>query len=185
LQSQEASHLSFFSIDDDIFGHPYKYWVQRYFENFTASYKKKLKEKHVFCLSGALEDRTAMRKDFDIPQDKAILMSPIKYVSAMKTEKFKREPEQRDWMLKKVEKEIDIIQDMNLFIDWNLMSSECIRCRTDFFTIDNGNIVVLAEGYWLFLKPNVLSKGLHDVRTFSSCKLGKVQIPQEYHVTIL
>ena len=158
--------------------------------------------KNVFCLSGALESRTAMRKDFDIPYDKAILMSPIKYICVVPTKDFKANPlikdvmpeekrkginpdtSLREYMPMKVDFEMDIIEDMNLFIDGELMSPECSRVRTDFFEVDYGKNTVLAEGYWLFLKPNTLEKGLHDVRTFSSCKTGKVQIPQEYHVTI-
>jgi len=167
---------SFFSRDDRILGHDFGYWIGKYWNSFEWKPKKKLKE-DVYFMSGLVYagDR------FTIPEDKGILLSPIKYIAACLTEKFN--PALEKQMLDQCEYEMDIIQDMNLFIDCELVSQECSRVRSPFFTLDK-KYTAISDGYWLFIKPYSLSKGIHTVSSFCSCKVGKVQLPGEYEIEI-
>jgi hypothetical protein len=168
--------LNFFSKDDDILGHDYGYWIGKYWNSFGLKPEQKLKE-DVYCMAGLVfaGDR------FTIPEDKAILLSPIKYIAACLTEKF---PELEQKMLEQCTYEMDIIQDMNLFLDCELVSTECSRVRSSPpFTLEK-KYTAISEGYWLFIKPYSLSKGVHTISSFCSCKVGKVQLPGEYQIEI-
>jgi hypothetical protein len=118
---------------------------------------------------------------FTIPEDKAVLLSPIKYIAATLTEKF---PELEQKMLEQCEYEMDIIQDMNLFLDCELVSQECSRVRSPPFSLEK-KYTAISEGYWLFIKPYRLLKGIHTISSFCSCKVGKIQLPGEYKIEII
>ena len=166
----------FFSKDDNILGYDFGYWIGKYWNSFSLKPKEKLKEQ-VYCMAGLVfaGDR------FTIPEDRAILLSPIKYIAACLTEKF---PGLEQQMLEQCEYEMDIIQDMNLFLDDELLSLDCTRVRSPPFTLEK-KYTAISEGYWLFIKPYGLRKGTHTISSFCSCKVGKVQLPGEYQIEII
>jgi hypothetical protein len=167
--------LAFFSKDDNILGRDYGYWITKYWNSFAFKPKQKLKEQ-VYFMSGLVYEGDR----FTIPEQKGILLSPIKYIAACLTEKF---PVLEERMLKQCEYEMDIIQDMNLFLDSELVSPECSRVRSPPFSLEK-KYTAISEGYWLFIKPYGLRKGTHTISSFSSCKVGKVQLPGEYQIEI-
>ena len=52
----------------------------------------------------------------------------------------------------------------------------------DFFPLDGK--MAITDGYCLFMKPNSFTTGKHTVRSFGSCRLGKIQVNMKYHLTV-
>jgi hypothetical protein len=51
--------------------------------------------------------------------------------------------------------------------------------------IRKGKYKVVADGYWLFLKPNSLDVGDHLIETFGSCNSGRLSLDVNHHITIV
>jgi len=174
---REISPSSFFSPDEDVLGEDYNHWILEYWNTFGVPKKDKLKHK-VFCMSASRENDMK----FDIPQDKGILISPIKYITLTKDEKLEKN---KEFMEERCKWEIDIIEDLDLLMDGELLSPYISRLRSTYFKPkQDPGFTALCEGYWLILKPYTLTKGRHHISSFSSCKAGKVQIPADYELTI-
>jgi hypothetical protein len=174
----EISPNSLFSPDENVLGKDYNYWILQYWNTFGVPKKEKLKHK-VFCMSASIENDFK----FDIPQNRGILISPIKYIAMTEDAKLEKN---KKMMEERCKWEIDIIEDLNLLIDGQLLSPYINRIRSPYFTPkQDPGFTALCEGYWLILKPRSLEKGTHHISSFSSCKAGKVQIPAEYDITII
>lgn len=176
----ELGPSSFFSPDEKIFGKDYNHWIVKYWHTFGIPKRQKLRH-DVYCMSASKENDF----QFTIPQDKGILMSPIKYITVTKDENLEKN---KQFMEDRCKWEIDIIEDLNLLLDGQLLSPYINRVRSTYFKsklkVDK-EYTAICEGYWIILKPYILEKGNHHISSFSSCKAGKVQIPAEYDITII
>jgi hypothetical protein len=197
-------------VDDDILGHPYEYWLGHFWRTTFDSHEEKLNQP-VYCITGAVEEK-GMIEPLVIPQEKPILMSPIKWITAEKGHVFNRNPEHYTRILKKrAGYETEIIHDMTMLFDGELLSPYCTRLRSKPFEFDNIDDVSkrmgvgrdpflklllrlrlrskysvgVTEGYWLFLKPYALEKGHHEMRSFASCAKGLTKVPQEFDLEIV
>jgi hypothetical protein len=168
------SQHNYFNHDDEIYGKDFGYWIVKFWNTLGYSGEKK-NESPVYCVSSPFK-----RVDqYTIPQDKAILFSPIKYITAIPESKF--DSKMRKEMIHDVEYEMDIVQDMNMFLDRELVSPYCTRIKSPFFSLQN-RYIALCDGYWLMLKPYALNRASHHVHMFSSCAAGKIQIASEYWI---
>jgi hypothetical protein len=50
--------------------------------------------------------------------------------------------------------------------------------------IRKGKYKAVADGYWLFLRPNSLDIGNHVIETFGSCNSGRLSLDINHHITI-
>ena len=78
LEEPRVSSTSFFSPDEQIYGHNYNHWIVKYWETFG---QPKEKQKYpVFCASGLEEGK---ENQFTISSNKAVFMSPVKFIGAV------------------------------------------------------------------------------------------------------
>ena len=119
------------------------------------------------------ETRWKDQDTIDVPRNKAIFLSPINYIHVQCC----GEPSTSDRQMKKeVKHEIDII-DPNLIrieLDGKEIGDQCERVGTDFFETMNGRAI--SDGYWLLLEPKALKKGVHELKTFGTCRSGQIQL---------
>jgi len=171
--------LETFELNDTILGHNYAYWIERFWTTAFYKHKKKVKEP-VYSVNGFVETE---KDELDVPSERAILLCPIKWISLVRKSEF--DEVKKQIMIDRCHYETDIIHDMTMLINDELVSEQTTRAISGFFECDYGENVAISEGYWLFLKPDTLDKGLYHVNSFASCARGKVQIPQEYKLRIV
>ena len=122
-----------------------------------------------------------------IDRDKAILISVAKWMSFGL-------PFMSDFKLREMaDDRIDTLQKKFVMIDDEVVEPE--RVMSKIFTINlkrdivnpkvsytrinhirKGKYKAIGNGYWLFIKPNELEKGLHNVHTIATCESGIVNI---------
>ena len=125
-----------------------------------------------------------------IPSGKAILMPVINYECS-----FAEEPliTTSRGLESKCKSEIDDIKNVSVLIDETLVSDLTpYRVRSPLFPIHlrDNNVLGLepcftkmaSDGFWVFLRP--LTIGKHHLRTFGSCRSGKIQIGVRYSLHV-
>lgn len=178
----ENSNVCAFSLDDRPYELDFASWIEKWWEAYLYSDRKRRKGP-VFMIPGKLIDsqKDLNERSFAIDADKAILLSPINWISVSKSREAKFQEEIR----KTAKMEIDIVnkESISVEIDNTIQTRDyCYRASTDIFELD-GNLAI-SDGYWLFLKPGALSKGEHSIKSFGSCRSGKIQIPMNYYLTV-
>ena len=134
----------------------------------------------VFMIPGKTQDRDLKGRSYKVNKGKAILMSPINWIS------FDDAGVTEQSMRNAAKEEIDIVNKdtIDVTLDGNQqMRDYCYRAVTPFFKVQGRKAI--SDGYWLFLKPNALTKGNHTIDSFGSCRSGKIQIAIDYHLDIV
>lgn len=149
---------------EQIAGHSLEHWIVKYWTTrLHPNWLRRLEG--VFILPGIFQGQTQTKTDYTIPKGKPVLFSPINFITGADMNNDKEE--------------IDIIQDLNIFLDGELVSDQCVRAASEPFRL--GRRRVRTDGYWFVFTP---TEGEHSITSFSSCRLGKIQIPLEYHLTV-
>lgn len=171
---------SFFSGQDKVFGKDFKHWIKEYWKSFLYDDEKRSKSK-VYMLPTNLEMHPQQETDFTIEQKKAILLPVGKWISVVPTTEFKEKAiAMRNLAIEK----LDAYQDLNVYVDGELVSDQCFRMMSDYFDIDY-KWMAICDAYWLFVKPYSFEKGEHKISTFVSCSSGQTQISLNYKISIL
>lgn len=190
----------FFSKDDDIFGLSYREWTEKWWQWFySVKEQKELKyiidDKIMFLPSIIGNEREPLYLKTAIEKDKAVLISVAKWISLglsfMSDEK----------LLEMARERINTLQKTYVMIDDVIVEPE--RVASNIFNIDlkrdiinpkvsytrinhirKGKYKAIGDGYWIFLKPNELETGLHDIHTFASCESGTVKIDVHHKIEV-
>lgn len=125
-----------------------------------------------------------------IPSGRSILMPVINYQCS-----YAEEPSitTTRGLKFKCKKEIDDIKDAKFMIDESIqIDLSRYRIRSPIFSInlkDNNALdlqscstKMTSDGFWVFLKP--LAKGRHKIRSFGSCRSGKIMIGVIYDLCV-
>jgi hypothetical protein len=170
---------SFFSQEDKVFGKDFRHWIKEYWKSFLYDAEKRSKGK-VYMLPTNLEMHPQTETDFTIEQKKAILLPVGKWISVVPSDTFKQHAiRMRDLAKEK----LDAYQDLNVFVDGELVSDQTFRTMSDYFDIDY-KWMGICDAYWLFIKPYTLELGEHKISTFVSCSSGQTQISLNYNLSI-
>jgi len=170
---------SFFSGEDKVFGKDFRHWIKEYWKSFLYDDEKRSKSK-VYMLPTNLEMHPQSETDFTIKQDKAILLPVGKWISVVETKRFK---ELAITMKDIAKQKLDAYQDLNVFVDNELVSEQTFRQMSDYFDIDY-KWMAICDAYWLFIKQYSFEKGEHKISTFVSCSSGQTQISLNYNLSI-
>ena len=89
-------------------------------------------------------------------------------------------------------KRIDMLPNISISLDGCILSPH--RIQSDVFQLElnrdilspeipegvkkivKGKYKAVGEGYWIFLKPNNLKKGTHEIPSFASCETGVLSL---------
>jgi hypothetical protein len=125
-----------------------------------------------------------------IPSGKAILMPVINYECS-----FAEEPliTTKIGLESKCKSEIDDIKDVSFMIDETLLCDlSPYRIRSPLFSIQlqDDNVLglepcstkMISDGFWIFLRPLII--GRYHVRSFGSCRSGKIRIGVTYNLYV-
>lgn len=170
---------SFFSAQDKVFGKEFRYWIKEYWKSFLYEDDKRSKAK-VYMLPTNLEMHPQLETEFSIKQDKAILLPVGKWISVVPEKDFKAKAIAMKNMA--IER-LDAYQDLNVYVDGELVSDQCFRQISDYFDIDY-KWMAICDAYWLFIRPYSFEQGQHNINTFVSCSSGQTQISLNYNLTI-
>lgn len=146
-------------------------------------------------------DKETLSQNSMIKRDMAIMISIDKWISLgfiglSSEEKMKQVAKER----------IDRLTRINLSLDGHSIitgpESEMVtRIATPIFHVElkkdiidlelgpkkvkKGRYKAVADGYWLFIKPNSLEYGEHKIDTFGSCDNGRLTLNVKHHFTII
>jgi hypothetical protein len=125
-----------------------------------------------------------------IPSGKAILLPVINYECS-----FEEEPliTTKIGLESKCKSEIDDIKDVSFLIDETpLTDLSLYRIHSPLFSIhlQDNNVLglqpcstkMISDGFWVFLRP--LTIGRHQIRSFGSCRSGKIRIGVTYNLYV-
>ncbi len=146
-------------------------------------------------------DKKILKENSMIRRDSAIMISIDKWIS------FGYIGLSSDEKMRQVAKErIDKLTRISLNFDGNAIitggDSEMVtRITTPVFQVElknditdlelgpkkvkKGRYKAVADGYWLFTKPNTLDYGEHRIDTFGSCDNGRLLLDVNHHFTII
>ena len=79
---------------------------------------------------------------------------------------------------------MNAFSDFNVFLDNELVSNECFRQMSDYFKIKGANYMAICDAYWLFVKPNTLTEGMHHINTYIACSMEQTRISLNYNLEI-
>lgn len=187
-----------FSLQDEPFGISWKNWIEEWFHWFYSTDEETTHKDTgdvVFLTSiHDINNERIKQVNCTIKQDKAILLSVSKWIEFglpfMNTKK----------MLDSAKERIDTLEKMTVFLDDVSLKPE--RIVTHEFQINverdlppvntgysklikKGKYKAVAEGHWLFIKPNQLEKGEHEIHTFASCATGVVTLDVNHELNII
>jgi len=193
-----------YSNIDTIFGLPYAEWTVLWWKWWCSTKKEPMEaaqvdktKKVIFLTTKRMErfDNEILKVDNIIPEDMAILFPVDKWLSVG----FPFTP---DETLKDVaRKRIDNLPNISINIDSVVL--EPIRIQSNVFQLElkrdipnpetpeklrkivKGKYKAVGEGYWIFLKPNSLRKGSHQMPAFASCKTGELSLKVHHNIDII
>lgn len=178
-----------FLSDQNIFGKTFEYWIAHFWRTFDYVKDDKRLEKPVFPLHGLIPERQTeqRRTDYDIPQDKAILMSPMCFCKGIRRD---ADQNSKDMLKYYVQEKMKIIGDLSCNLDGKSVVDQLVKVDTGLFNypFESGLLakgVAACSGYWLFLKPNSLEKGLHILDTYGTCSRRETKVPMHFKVNIV
>jgi hypothetical protein len=195
-----------FNNTDIIFGLSYPQWTVLWWKWWCRSSPGEPKQaeqgditKKVFFLTTKKMERfnnEVLEVYNTIPQDMAILFPVDKWLS------IGFFPFTPDNILKDIAKtSIDNLPNISISLDG--LVNNPIRIQSDVFqlelerdiqnpeipenlkNISKGNYKAVGEGYWIFLKPNSLKKGNHQMSSFASCKTGELSLEVRQYIDII
>jgi hypothetical protein len=191
-----TSSSPFFSKEETIFGLSYAEWTEKWWHWFYSA--KNLNnlpryfEKNVTFFPSIIgNEKEPLHLKTTVSKDHAILISVAKWMSFglsfMSDSKLREMADDR----------IDTLQKKFVMIDDEVVEPERVMSRI--FTINlkrdiinpkvsytrinhirKGKYKAIGNGYWLFIKPNELEKGIHNIHTIATCEAGIVNI-DVYH----
>jgi len=193
-----------FNNKDIIFGLSYSEWTVRWWKWWCSTTSEPPEaaqvdksKKVIFLTTKRMErfDNEELKVDNIIPEDMAILFPVDKWLSVG----FPFTP---DDTLKDVAKNrIDNLPNISISVDNTVL--EPIRIQSNVFPLElkrnipnpetpeklkkivKGKYKAVGEGYWIFLKPNSLIKGSHQMPAFASCKTGELSLKVHHHIDII
>lgn len=186
----------FFSKDEIIFGLSYAEWTEEWWHWFYSANNLSDLPRYIdmnvaFLPSIIGNEKEPLHLRTTIDRDKAILISVAKWMSFglpfMSDSKLREMADDR----------IDTLQKKFVMINDEVVEPE--RVMSKIFTINLKRDIVnpkasytrinhirkrkykaIGNGYWLFIKPNELEKGVHNIHTIATCEAGIVNI-EIYH----
>lgn len=139
-------------------------------------------------------DKELLKSYNTIPQNTAILFPVDKWLSV-------GFPFTSNDELKEVaKKRIDMLPTISISLD-GIVLSPC-RIQSDAFQLElkrdifnpeipegvkkivKGKYKAVGEGYWVFLKPNTLTKGNHEMPAFASCETGVLSLDVHHTLNV-
>lgn len=170
----------FFSANELIFGRSYADWTAQWWKSFTYhDFRRKMSP--VFCVPGKMikmPDR--FKTQFKIPRDKAILFSVVNWLQPDVVEEL----ESCQSLLSLAKKQMDDVYPEALMLaidDKKLEQNNICRLAAEFKQYDKK---FASDGFWVFLKPESLSNGIHHVNSFGRCASGKIRVEMAYEINI-
>ena len=196
---------SFFSKDDNIFGLSYKDWITKWCQWFYGK-NDNTKELECECVDNVYFLGTKLTLPYNnivfdafdkIPSDKAILINTGKW-TALGLPFVSSSSE----LLDLAKKRMDSLEDYKVLL--NNVPTKPERVTSDMFkikvnrnieghedpvlghmpSIKKGKYNAVIDGYWLFIKPNTLTKRDYQINSFTSCKTGILSLNVNHNLTI-
>ncbi len=186
----------FFSKDETIFRLSYAEWTEKWWHWFYSANSLNDLPRYIdmnvtFLPSIIGNEKEPLHLRTTVDRDKAILISVAKWMSFGL-------PFMSDFKLREMaDDRIDTLQKKFVMIDDEVVEPE--RVMSKIFTINlkrdivnpkvsytrinhirKGKYKAIGNGYWLFIKPNELEKGVHNIHTIATCEAGIVNI-EIYH----
>jgi hypothetical protein len=194
----------FFSVNDFIFGHPYKYWVEQWCKWF---YGKRSEEDElqsevvdgVYFLGTKLtvpNEHALFEAQDNADSNKPILVNCGKWTSIGLKYVHKDED-----LIKLAKDRMDTLDEYS--VSFNGVRVEPERCRSDVFRLNvnrfidehedpvlgkvpkivKGKYNAVIDGYWLFLKPVVDIKKC-TINSFTTCKTGVLSLRVNHEIAL-
>jgi hypothetical protein len=196
---------AFFSKDDIILGLSYKDWITKWCQWFYGK-KDDMKELECESVDNVYFLGTKLTLPYNnivfdvydkIPIDKAILINTGKW-TALGLPYVSSASE----LLHLAKKRMDSLEEHKVLINSVLVYPE--RVTSDIFKIKvnrdiqshedpilghmpqirKGKYNAVIDGYWLFIKPNTLTKKDYQINSFTSCKTGILSLNINHNITI-
>jgi hypothetical protein len=163
--------LPSFSKEEKIFGKPFAHWIELFWNRFYYPDKARAWGK-VFCLPGYISEvqENQRKTDYEIKQDKAILVAPMVFIG----------PTQLYVIQRMDEIELPIV----FHLDGEDIGRYAQRVKTDAFLLE-GKKEMYSDGYWIFLKPNSLRKDEHELDSLNTCSSGRNRQNLFYRLNII
>ena len=202
--TQVTSSSILYDINDKPFGISYADWTVRWWK-WWCGYEKtdpptgvKDKDHDVFFLTTKAMlhyDYATLETDNELRSDMAILF-PVDKLLAVGF------PWSDDQLLKETSKKrIDMLPNISIKLDGVELTPS--RVQTPVFDLhlkrdlpkpeepENVDKIykgrykkTVGEGYWIFLKPNTLSKGKHEIPAFASCKMQVLSLAVSHTLNV-
>lgn len=191
-----------FSIDQSPFGISYGTWIQKWFHWFYSTPTEVTDTIYdnydvVFLTSiHDIHNERIKEVNCSIAQDKAILVSVSKWIEFgfpfMDDSKMRDAAKERIDTLEKMTVIIDnqavrpdrlVTEPFQIEVKRDLISPKVAYYKFD--KVRKGKYKALADGYWIFVKPNQLEKGQHSLHTFASCATGVVTLDVRFNIEII
>ena len=145
---------------------------------------------NVIFLTGTFKDFPGLaRRQCTISRNLSILLPVINYSACLSEEHIKNEYH----LHSEVQSNIDDLTRCNARVDGNEVHLNQYRVQSPIFEYNfNANNVaevktgvtkVLADGYWLFLRP--LPIGLHEIQIGGTCQAGAINIDAIYNLAVV
>jgi hypothetical protein len=142
---------------------------------------------NVWFLAGTFGDTVS--RDCTIPYGKSLLFPVINYETSFAAEpSIKTEKQLEEICLS----EIDDIRNIHASIDGETVEVRRYRAQSGCFEVDippnnclgtaQGVTKIASDGYWLFVDS--LNVGTHKLKSFGSCKSGRIKIGCTYNLII-
>lgn len=203
--TNQKQSIDTYTIKDIIYGLSYPEWIINWFKWWSSTEKTHPQQGEIdsqmkkvyFLTTKRMErfDNEVLEVKDTIPIDMAILFPVDKWLSVG----FPFTP---DKVLKDTARErIDNIPNLSINIDGSIL--EPVRVQSEPFQLElkrdienpetpeklkkivRGKYKAVAEGYWVFLKPNSLTKGLHHMPAYASCKKGELSLEVHQNMNIV
>jgi len=192
-----------FEPDDRPFGVSYAEWTAKWWKWWHSGPEEPLvgqedETGNVFFLTTKKMERydnQVLQIHNTIPRDKAILFPVDKWISVGLA--FTPDDQLKDV----AKKRIDMLPVVSISIDG--ISILPHRVQSDVFKIElkrdipnpevpsnskkivKGKYKAVGEGYWIFLKPNSLKNGNHEMPAFASCETGELSLNVHHTLNII
>jgi hypothetical protein len=190
----------FFSKDDNIYGLSYREWTEKWWRWFYSAKEQKaldpIIDDNIMFLPSIIEnEKEPLYLKTAIEKDKAILISVGKWISLglsfMSDEKLFEMARDRINSLQKTYVMIDDVVVEPERVASNIFNLELKRdiinpkvSYTRINHIRKGKYKAIGDGYWIFIKPNELESGMHDIHTFAACESGTVTIDVHHNIEV-
>lgn len=182
----------FFSSTDSPFGVSFAEWTARWWKAFNfQGWRRNIG--HVFHVPGRIVefDSETTHRSFKIQRKKAVLFGIINWLqpatagesNPMVSRQIRMS---HNNLMTLAMQKMDVVDQnaFNVLLDGEQSRHGICRVSSNGL-FDLYGIKCASDGFWLFLKPDSLTKGKHSISTFGVCSSGQTRLAMDYEINIV